>query len=648
MIGTVLNDRYEISRKIGKGAFGVVYLAHDRNLKRDVAIKVLVDPGSGGSYRERFTRESESLAKLMHPNIVTVFDFSDQDGQPYIVMELVDGAPLLQVLEQSDLELGDILGIAAQVCRALAHAHKHGIIHRDLTLRNVMVSPDGAVKVLDFGLVKLIRAEVQTDPSVMVGTPVYLSPEQVAGREIDGRSDVFSFGVCMYRLLAGTFPFEAEHPTSLMYLIAHDEPPPLDDGVPVEVQDIVLKCLEKDPDNRYGSFEELLEEIAAVRKEITNISTGISTQISIVKMSEKRSSKRNPYLNRVMVKNTADFFGRKREVKRIFSRLDAQRPQSISIVGERRVGKSSLLNFIYQRRTRRLHMENHGNSIFIFMDFQRLQELNIPRFIEILLGMIDYEVKGEFSSSITDKTLDALKQVVEELNNRGKRLILLMDEFESITANPNFDMKFFSFLRYLANNFRVAFVTSSYNDLQQMCHDKDIADSPFFNIFSNLLLRPFSREEAHELVRVPSEREALPLDPYSDRILELSGLFPMFIQMACSNVFEYLAENEGKNPDWDDILNLFGDEIRPHFKFIWDKMDDDARKNLYRIGSGRPVEKKYRFISEELERRGYLEKKDGAFELFSAPFREFVLGQSASAGRKKTIFPAFWKRKSQG
>jgi serine/threonine protein kinase len=647
MIGTVLNDRYEIARKLGKGAFGEVYLAHDRNLKRDVAVKILLDPGVGGAYHDRFTRESESLAKLMHPNIVTVFDYADQDGQPYIVMEFVDGAPLLDVLEQSQLELREIMRIGAQVCRALAHAHKNGIIHRDLTLRNVMVSPDGEVKVLDFGLVKLIRAETQTDPSVMVGTPVYLSPEQVAGRDIDERSDVFSFGVCMYRLLAGQFPFEAEHPTSLMYLIAHDEPPPLDDSVPVEVQDIVLKCLEKDPDNRYGSFDDVLEDIAAVRKEISDTSSGMSTQISVVKMSEKRGSKRNPYLNRVMIKNPADFFGRSREVKRIFSRLDAPRPQSISIVGERRVGKSSLLNFVYQRRSRRLHMENHSNSVFIFMDFQRLQDLDMPRFIDILLGMIDYEVKGEFSSSISEKTLDSLKQVVEELNNRGKRLIMLLDEFESITANPNFDMKFFSFLRYLANNFRVAYVTSSYNELQQMCHDKDIADSPFFNIFSNLLLRPFSREEAQELVRVPSERENVPLQAYTDRILELSGLFPMFVQIACSHVFEHLMENDCKEPDWNEITTMFDDEIRPHFKFIWDKMDEDARQNLIRVASGRPVDRKYRFISEDLERRGYLEETDGSLELFSAPFKEFVLGQSDSEG-KKSLFSSLWRRKGGG
>ena len=171
----------------------------------------------------------------------------------------------------------------------------------------------------------------------------------------------------------------------------------------------------------------------------------------------------------------------------------------------------------------------------------------------------------EKSKVVNSIGISFLLEVIEKLNEKGKRLVMLMDEFESITTNPNFDMKFFSFLRYLANNFKVAFVTSSYNELQQMCHDKDIADSPFFNIFSNLLLRSFTREEALELIRVPSERETVPLAQYSDRILELSGLFPMFIQIACSNVFEYLVENEGSEPDWGEISTLFEDETRPHF-----------------------------------------------------------------------------------
>ena len=152
--------------------------------------------------------------------------------------------------------------------------------------------------------------------------------------------------------------------------------------------------------------------------------------------------------------------------------------------------------------------------------------------------MFRYEKHKVKALESGDKTLDTLREVVEELNNQGKRIIILMDEFDAITTNPNFDMQFFSFLRFLANNYKVAYVTSSISDLQQMCYDKEISDSPFFNIFSNLPLRPFSRADAMELIKSPSEREGVPLEEYSDRILDMSGLFPYFLQVACSHVFD--------------------------------------------------------------------------------------------------------------
>ena len=220
------------------------------------------------------------------------------------------------------------------------------------------------------------------------------------------------------------------------------------------------------------------------------------------------------------------FFGRRREVKRIYSRLDAPHPQSISVVGERRIGKSSLLNYIYNRKNRKRLMQNHGNAIFIFMDFQRSADLTIPKFIDILFSMFKYEQSKELKHIRGEKNLDQLRDVVQELSSEGKRIIILMDEFEAITKNENFDMQFFSFLRFLANNFMVAYVTSSYMELQQLCHNKDIADSPFFNIFSNLPLRPFSRDEAVALITVPSEREGIPLGSTHHLYWSYPGISP--------------------------------------------------------------------------------------------------------------------------
>jgi serine/threonine-protein kinase len=213
-----------------------------------------------------------------------------------------------------------------------------------------------------------------------------------------------------------------------------------------------------------------------------------------------------------------------------------------------------------------------------------------------------------------------------------------MDEFDAITTNPNFDMQFFSFLRFLANNFKVAYVTSSMHDLQQMCHDKEIADSPFFNIFSNLPLRPFSREEATELITLPSEHEGIPLAGHADRILELSGLFPLFIQMACSNAFENIIENDGGEPDWDQVTRSFVDEVTPHYSFVWESMDDNTRSNVVRIASGKAVDKKFHHVSEKLRRLGYLVDVDGRTSIFSRTFADFVLENAGATSSKKS----FW------
>jgi serine/threonine-protein kinase len=349
-----------------------------------------------------------------------------------------------------------------------------------------------------------------------------------------------------------------------------------------------------------------------------------------------------------MLRNPEDFFGRTREVKRIYSRLDAPHPQSISVVGDRRIGKSSLLNYIYQRRNRRRFMQNHESSIFIFMDFQRSADLTIPKFIDILFSMFQFEWKRELKHVEGDRTLDQLRDVIREFSNEGKRIIVLMDEFEAITKNENFDMQFFSFLRFLANNFMVAYVTSSYMELQQLCHNKDIADSPFFNIFSNLPLRPFSRDEAIELISVPSEREGIPLGEHASSILDLSGYFPLYIQIACSNLFEFFVEHQDTPPNWTEISRSFKEEIYPHYSFIWGRMDEASRESLCRVAMGRSIGKKYRFVTEDLLRRGYLREDNGNLALFASSFKDFVLEQSQKISEKRPFLSRLWGKRGRG
>lgn len=649
MKGEILGDKYRIEKRIGTGGFGEVYKGFDLKLKREIAVKILSDVGDEGGFKVRFQREIESLAKMNHPNIVTVFDCGEHNNRPFLVMEIVNGPSLHQLTARNSPSTEEVHLIANQVCSAMSYAHELDIIHRDLTLKNIMVTREDEkgmhIKILDFGLVKLLGSE-QTTGKSMMGTPLYMSPEQITGSRIDGRTDIFTFGVDLYRILNGYFPFKGEHPAAIMYSIVNEEPQEFCGEIPDDIELIILKCLEKDPRNRYSSFSELGEELETIK--VSRIDTKISTETTFTGLHvfSERSSKRNPYLNRVMISNPSDFFGRKKEIRKIYSRLDAPQPQSISIVGDRRIGKSSLLNFVYNRKNRKRNMQNYDNTIFVYLDFQRSVDFDVTKFIDFVFNVFGYETKAGRKYSEREKTLDDFKEVIEELNQDGRRIILLMDEFEVITNNEKFEEDFFSFLRSMANSYKVAYVTSSCDELQRLCHNEDISDSPFFNIFSNLPLKPFSREEAIELISIPSKIEGFPLEKYSGRILELSGYFPLYIQILCSIIFEYFIENPDKEPDWDTIVNTYRAEVNPHFSFAWDRMDEDEKKNLGKIAKGKKIDRKYQFINDNLIRRGYLEQLDnGEIRIFSRPFKDFIINDIRKGSSGKGFLSGLFKRK---
>lgn len=650
MIGNVIDGKYKIEKKIGKGGFGTVYRAFDQNLKRSVAVKVLSRGGTEESFKKRFFREAESLAKMNHPNIVTVYDCGEFEEQPYLVMELINGPALNDLIVKTSLTLAQIYSLSSQVCKAMSYAHGLGIIHRDLTLKNIMVNEDESenaqVKILDFGLVKLLRDEMQSTGQTMMGTPSYMSPEQILGGAIDGRADIFSYGVGLFRIVNGHFPFEAEHPAALMYSIVNDENIEFTDEVPIDLKDVILQCLAKDPRERCGDFSELGKEFKALQRALSASVAESSIVISGVSALKERSSKRNPYLNRVMINNPKDFVGRNKEIRKIYSRLDAPHPQSISVVGDRRIGKSSLLNYIYNRKNRKRNMQNYENAIFVYLDFQRNVDFDVPKFIDYLFSVFSYETEEGKKYAEQEKTLDQLKEAVQEINDKGKRIIVLMDEFEVITNNEKFEEDFFSFFRSLANSYKVAYITSSCDELQLMCHNKDISDSPFFNIFSNLPLRAFSREEALELITVPSKTEGIPLEQHAEKIIELAGYFPLYLQIACSNVFEYLLDNPDAEPDWLQITKSYKDEAFPHYSFIWERMEEAEQDNLNRIASGKQISKQYKFINENLQRRGYLLETTEEPMLFSNTFKDFILGEMESSSlQKRSLFTKLFKRK---
>lgn len=270
MIGQTLGH-YSVVEKIGAGGMGEVYRAHDQRLDRDVALKILpAGVLSGEDGRRRFRMEARALSKLNHPNIAVVHDFDCQDGIDFLVMEYVEGKSLFGVLGTGALPEKEIAALGVQIAEALEEAHEHGIVHRDLKPGNILVTPKGRAKVIDFGLAKFLHpasglatTESFVEVGFFAGTLPYMSPEQLLGEPPDARSDIFSFGAVLYEMATGQRPFQAKVPTALAEDIIHKPTPPvrLRPGISESLEQIIVKCLAKDPSYRYQSAKELAVDL---------------------------------------------------------------------------------------------------------------------------------------------------------------------------------------------------------------------------------------------------------------------------------------------------------------------------------------------------------------------------------------------------
>ncbi len=265
--------KYRIERVLGRGAMGVVYLGRDPTIDRPVAIKIVVlpeglDAQKVAEFRERFLREARAAGRLSHPSIVTVYEADDgsTSGVPFIAMEYVEGLPWNYKIRQGIKQDPDsILPLFREIASALDYAHKNGVVHRDIKPANIVQTPDGHVKLMDFGIAKVPTSEL-TREGQFLGTPAYMSPEQVMGRSVDGRSDLFSLGTVLYELLTCRKPFPGEDISTVTYRIARDEPEPLLDlnpGLAPEVEQMVRHLLDKDPRRRYATAGEFVEDIDA-------------------------------------------------------------------------------------------------------------------------------------------------------------------------------------------------------------------------------------------------------------------------------------------------------------------------------------------------------------------------------------------------
>jgi serine/threonine protein kinase/beta-lactam-binding protein with PASTA domain len=266
LIGKVLGNRYEIVEKIGSGGMSQVYKARCGLLNRYVAVKVLrPEYTSDENFIRKFRRESQAAASLSHQNIVSVYDVGVDDDVHYIVMEYIEGKTLKQMIrEKGRLTAAETAEIAQQICKALVHAHKNHIIHRDIKPHNILVTKDGVAKVTDFGIARAVTASTVTNSGSVIGSVHYFSPEQARGGFIDEKSDLYSLGIVMYEMITGQVPFEGESPISiaLKHLQEPVKPPArVAADIPLGLEQIIMKAIEKEPGRRYNTAEELLADL---------------------------------------------------------------------------------------------------------------------------------------------------------------------------------------------------------------------------------------------------------------------------------------------------------------------------------------------------------------------------------------------------
>ena len=304
MIGRQVSH-YEIEDTLGKGGMGVVYRARDPRLDRHVALKVLSDEFTTDRHRHaRFLQEARAACAVNHPAIAQIYEIDEDDGVVFIAMELIDGRTVRELIVGRELDVPGSVEVAIQVAKGLAKAHEAGIVHRDVKADNIMVTRDGHAKILDFGLAKLldplrrdqqregessdgaldpalVETVAETQAGTVLGTISYMSPEQARGQAVDQRSDIFSFGVVLYEMVAGQLPFSGTSPLDTMHAIAFDETRPLTTrraNLPPSLQRVTSRCLRKRPEDRYQDAHKLVDDLQSVQREIE---TGISARVPI-------------------------------------------------------------------------------------------------------------------------------------------------------------------------------------------------------------------------------------------------------------------------------------------------------------------------------------------------------------------------------
>ena len=333
---------YEIQELIGRGGMGAVFKAQDTRLGRTVALKVLtVVDLPEDELKERFLREARAGALLNHHGIVTIYEVGEDQGQHYIAMEYVQGSTLRKLLRDQPPSILEVIDIAMAVGQALSTAHGNGIIHRDIKSENIMITEEGVVKVMDFGLAKIQGASMLTREGEIMGTAAYMSPQQATGEATDHRTDIFSLGVVMYELLTGQRPFTGDQEIAIIFSLLNEEPMgirELNDQVPEALEQIVFKALRKEPQDRYQQVGQMVSDLEKVHQAMTVEGEVSLAELELVAAEEVAVAEEREF--------QAQLVGREKEleaVKELLYRVTLGEGQTVLISGEAGIGKTRLV-----------------------------------------------------------------------------------------------------------------------------------------------------------------------------------------------------------------------------------------------------------------------------------------------------------------
>ena len=555
-----LNDRYELGDELGRGGMGVVYRAHDTVLDRDVAVKVLNQTGLGTEGRARLLSEAQAVAKLNHPNIVTVHDAGEIEGTPYIVMELVEGESLYKHPPDG---FEGMISMAKDVSAALEHAHSHEIIHRDLKPENIVIAPDGMAKLMDFGLARSMATRVSVEGEI-IGTVFYIAPETAMGQDIDGRADLYSLGVILYEQAAGELPFVHEDPLAVVsqHLHATVLPPRAKNPeIPPVLEELILQLLSKDPDDRPESAAALLKLLD--NPDLLDPDAETEKELSVIaRIARGRFVARE---------------GELEQAKTVWSKAAGGRGQTLLISGEPGIGKTRLV------RELTTHVELSGGKALIgecyseggapYAPFAQIIRTGlrgssqngfaVPDFVMDDLLTMAPELRPYYSEVEPNPPLepDAEQQRLfenvvsfcNELAEHSPVMIVIDDAHWGDSGS-------LSMLRHLARrtrNQRILLV-ATYREV-----DLDVA-RPFHEILldinkarlaTRLKLERMTKEQTRDLLAAILEDEIT--QEFLDGIYKETEGNPFFVEEVCKTLVEegklYYADGEWHRPSMDEL-----------------------------------------------------------------------------------------------